>query len=155
MAKGLALTLRIWRQPGPDVPGRLVDYKLTEVSPHMSFLEMLDMLNQDLLQNGEEALEYDSDCREGICGSCGMVINGVAHGPIRATSVCQLHMRHFGDGDTIIVEPWRAKAFPIVKDLVVDRGAFDRGESFIAHLPKDRRAMILGGNAVKLFGFDK
>ena len=92
----------------------------------MSFLEMLDMLNQDLLQKGEEPLEYDSDCREGICGSCGMVIDGVAHGPVRATSVCQLHMRHFQDGDTIIVEPWRAKAFPIVKDLVVDRSAFDR-----------------------------
>ncbi len=126
MAKRLALTLRIWRQPGPDAPGKLVDYKVTEISPNMSFLEMLDMLNQDLLQKGEEPLEYDSDCREGICGSCGMVINGVAHGPVRATSVCQLHMRHFQDGDTIIVEPWRAKAFPIVKDLVVDRSAFDR-----------------------------
>ena len=126
MAKGLALTLRIWRQPGPDAPGKLVDYKVTEMSPNMSFLEMLDMLNQDLLQKGEEPLEYDSDCREGICGSCGMVIDGVAHGPVRATSVCQLHMRHFQDGDTIIVEPWRAKAFPIVKDLVVDRSAFDR-----------------------------
>ena len=126
MAKGLALTLRIWRQPGPDAPGKLVDYKVTEISPNMSFLEMLDMLNQDLLQKGEEPLEYDSDCREGICGSCGMVIDGVAHGPVRATSVCQLHMRHFHDGDTIIVEPWRAKAFPIVKDLVVDRSAFDR-----------------------------
>ncbi len=126
MAKGLALTLRIWRQPGPDAPGKLVDYKVTEISPNMSFLEMLDMLNQDLLQKGEEPLEYDSDCREGICGSCGMVIDGVAHGPVRATSVCQLHMRHFQDGDTIIVEPWRAKAFPIVKDLVVDRSAFDR-----------------------------
>ena len=126
MAKGLALTLRIWRQPAPDAPGKLVDYKVTEISPNMSFLEMLDMLNQDLLQKGEEPLEYDSDCREGICGSCGMVIDGVAHGPVRATSVCQLHMRHFQDGDTIIVEPWRAKAFPIVKDLVVDRSAFDR-----------------------------
>ncbi len=126
MGKGLALTLRIWRQPGPDAPGKLVDYKVTGISPNMSFLEMLDMLNQDLTIKGEVPLEYDSDCREGICGSCGMVINGVAHGPVRATSACQLHMRHFHDGDTIVVEPWRAKAFPVVKDLVVDRSAFDR-----------------------------
>ncbi|AVT32880.1 MULTISPECIES: succinate dehydrogenase/fumarate reductase iron-sulfur subunit [unclassified Plantactinospora] len=120
------LTLRIWRQSGPDDPGRMVSYQVPDVSPDMSFLEMLDVLNDRLTLDGEEPIAFDHDCREGICGACGMVINGVAHGPERATTACQLHMRHFRDGQTIDIEPWRAKAFPVIKDLVVDRSAFDR-----------------------------
>jgi succinate dehydrogenase / fumarate reductase, iron-sulfur subunit len=121
----MRLTVRIWRQSGPQADGRLVSYAVDEVSPDMSFLEMLDVLNQDLIADGEEPVAFDHDCREGICGSCGVVINGQAHGPERTTS-CQLHMRSFRDGDTIDVEPWRAKGFPVVKDLVVDRSALDR-----------------------------
>jgi succinate dehydrogenase / fumarate reductase iron-sulfur subunit len=120
------LTLRIWRQPGPDDRGRMVTYRVTDVSPDMSFLEMLDVLNERLTLDGEEPVAFDHDCREGLCGMCGLMINGVAHGPERATTTCQLHMRQFKDGDTIDVEPWRARAFPVVKDLVVDRSAFDR-----------------------------
>jgi succinate dehydrogenase / fumarate reductase iron-sulfur subunit len=120
------LTLRIWRQRGPHTKGRMVSYPVTDVSPDMSFLEVLDVLNERLTADGEEPVAFDHDCREGICGACGMVLNGVAHGPQRATTTCQLHMRQFRDGDTIDVEPWRARAFPVVKDLVVDRGAFDR-----------------------------
>jgi succinate dehydrogenase / fumarate reductase iron-sulfur subunit len=120
------LTLKVWRQKNFSSPGRLVDYKIDDVSPDSSFLEMLDLLNEQLITRGEEPVAFDHDCREGICGMCGMVINGVAHGPRSAVTTCQLHMRHFNDGDTIIVEPWRAKAFPIVKDLIVDRGALDR-----------------------------
>jgi succinate dehydrogenase / fumarate reductase iron-sulfur subunit len=120
------LTLRIWRQNGPEDRGRMVSYRVTDVSPDMSFLEMLDVLNERLTLDGEQPVAFDHDCREGICGACGMVINGVPHGPQRATTTCQLHMRHFADGDTIDIEPWRARAFPVVKDLVVDRGAFDR-----------------------------
>ncbi|MEH1128978.1 succinate dehydrogenase/fumarate reductase iron-sulfur subunit [Micromonospora sp. CPCC 206061] len=120
------LTLRIWRQPGPEDRGRMVTYRVTDVSPNMSFLEMLDVLNERLTLDGEEPVAFDHDCREGICGMCGLMINGVAHGPERATTTCQLHMRQFKDGDTIDVEPWRARAFPVVKDLVVDRSAFDR-----------------------------
>lgn len=119
------ITLRVWRQKGRDDEGRMVTYKLTDVSPDMSFLEMLDVLNEKLTLEGEEPVAFDHDCREGICGACGVVIDGEAHGPERTTT-CQLHMRSFNDGDTITVEPWRASAFPIVKDLVVDRGAFDR-----------------------------
>ncbi len=126
MSEKLNLHLKIWRQAGPGAEGRLVDYPLEGVSSDMSFLEMLDVLNEKLILEGQEPVEFDSDCREGICGTCGLVINGVAHGPMRATTACQLHMRHFADGDTIVVEPWRAKAFPVVKDLVVDRDAFDR-----------------------------
>jgi succinate dehydrogenase / fumarate reductase iron-sulfur subunit len=120
------LKLRIWRQPGPSTAGRLVDYVADGVSPDMSFLEMLDVVNEGLIKKGEDAIAFDSDCREGICGMCSLVVNGIAHGPDRGTTVCQLHMRRFKDGDTITVEPWRAKAFPVVKDLVVDRSAFDR-----------------------------
>ncbi|MEU0488135.1 succinate dehydrogenase/fumarate reductase iron-sulfur subunit [Nocardiopsis changdeensis] len=119
------ITLRVWRQKGRDDQGRLVTYKLTDVSPDMSFLEMLDVLNEKLTLENEEPVAFDHDCREGICGACGVVIDGEAHGP-EVTTTCQLHMRSFKDGDTITVEPWRAKAFPVVKDLVVDRGAFDR-----------------------------
>jgi len=120
------LKLRIWRQPNRAAEGKLVEYHVRDVSPDMSFLEMLDVLNERLTQKGEDPVAFDSDCREGICGTCGAVVNGVAHGPLPATTLCQLHMRHFKDGDAITIEPWRAKAFPVVKDLVVDRSAFDR-----------------------------
>jgi len=119
------ITLRVWRQKGRDDEGRMVTYKLTDVSPDMSFLEMLDVLNEKLTLEDEDPVAFDHDCREGICGACGVVIDGEAHGP-EVTTTCQLHMRSFKDGDTITVEPWRAKAFPVVKDLVVDRSAFDR-----------------------------
>jgi succinate dehydrogenase / fumarate reductase iron-sulfur subunit len=122
----MTLQLRIWRQPGPTAAGRLVDYAATDVSPDMSFLEMLDGVNEGLIRKGEDAIAFDSDCREGICGMCSLVVNGIPHGPDRGTTVCQLHMRRFKDRDTITIEPWRAAAFPVVKDLVVDRSAFDR-----------------------------
>ena len=122
----MRLKLRIWRQAGPTAAGRLEDYMADDVSPDMSFLEMLDVVNEDLVRKGQDAIAFDSDCREGICGMCSLVVNGVPHGPDRGTTVCQLHMRRFKDGDTITVEPWRARAFPVVKDLVVDRSAFDR-----------------------------
>jgi succinate dehydrogenase / fumarate reductase iron-sulfur subunit len=122
----MKLNLRIWRQAGPDVAGQLVKYAADYISPDMSFLEMLDVVNEGLIKKGEDAIAFDSDCREGICGMCSLVVNGIAHGPDRGTTVCQLHMRRFKDGDTITIEPWRAKAFPVVKDLVVDRSAFDR-----------------------------
>jgi succinate dehydrogenase / fumarate reductase iron-sulfur subunit len=120
------LNLKIWRQGDPGATGRLEDYTADDVSPDMSFLEMLDVVNEGLVRQGKDAIAFDSDCREGICGMCSLVVNGVAHGPDRGTTVCQLHMRRFKDGETITIEPWRAKAFPVVKDLVVDRGAFDR-----------------------------
>ena len=122
----MRITLRVWRQAGPDTPGRLVEYKAESVSPDMSFLEMLDVVNEGLIAKGQDPIAFDSDCREGICGTCGFLIDGLAHGPVRATTVCQLHMRSFRDGDTLTLEPWRARAFPVIKDLVVDRGAFDR-----------------------------
>ena len=122
----MRLNLRIWRQAGPAATGRLEDYTADDVSPDMSFLEMLDVVNEGLIRQGKDAVAFDSDCREGICGMCSLVVNGVAHGPDRGTTVCQLHMRRFKDGETITIEPWRAKAFPIVKDLVVDRSALDR-----------------------------
>ncbi|GLW07448.1 succinate dehydrogenase [Microtetraspora sp. NBRC 13810] len=122
----MKLTLEVWRQNGPADRGRMVTYQVEDVSPDMSFLEMLDVLNERLILNGEEPIAFDHDCREGICGMCGMVINGVAHGEQRATTTCQLHMRHFEDGETVTIEPWRAAPFPVVKDLVVDRSAFDR-----------------------------
>jgi succinate dehydrogenase / fumarate reductase, iron-sulfur subunit len=122
----MTIKLLIWRQPDAASPGRLVPYVAENVSPDMSFLEMLDVVNERLIRLGEDPISFDSDCREGICGTCGLVVNGVAHGPERASTVCQLHMRHFEDGDTVVVEPWRAGAFPIHKDLLVDRSAFDR-----------------------------
>jgi succinate dehydrogenase / fumarate reductase iron-sulfur subunit len=122
----MKLTLRVWRQGGPRDKGRMVEYKLDDISPDASFLEMLDVLNEKLIATGEEPVAFDHDCREGICGMCSLVINGTPHGPERATTTCQLHMRKFRDGEVIDVEPWRAKAFPVVKDLVVDRSAFDR-----------------------------
>jgi len=118
--------LKIWRQTGPTAKGRLVDYTAENVAPDMSFLEMLDSVNETLIARGEDPIAFDSDCREGICGACGVVINGIAHGPQRATTTCQLHLRAFADGDELWIEPWRARAFPVIKDLVVDRGAFDR-----------------------------
>ena len=120
------IALKVWRQAGPDTPGALVEYEATDVSPEMSFLEMLDVVNERLIEKDEVPIAFDHDCREGICGSCGVMINGVAHGPMKGTATCQLHMRSFTDGDTIVIEPWRAQAFPVIKDLVVDRGAFDR-----------------------------
>ena len=119
------LTLKIWRQDGPDTAGELVTYPVTNISEDMSFLEMLDVLNEELIAKGEEPIAFDSDCREGICGTCSLMINGEAHGP-EVTTTCQLHMRSFRDGETITIEPWRASAFPMVRDLVVDRSAFDR-----------------------------
>src|SRR5437867_4474508 len=122
----MRLNLKIWRQAGPTVRGRLVDYVAEDISPDMSFLEMLDVVNEGLVRAGQDAIAFDSDCREGICGTCGLVVNGIPHGADRGTTVCQLHMRRFKDGDTIVVEPWRAPAFPVIKDLVVDRSALDR-----------------------------
>jgi succinate dehydrogenase / fumarate reductase iron-sulfur subunit len=122
----MKLSLKIWRQKDANDKGRLEDYILDDVSPDMSFLEMLDVLNQKLIDNKEEPIAFDHDCREGICGTCSLFINGRAHGPDRAITACQLHMRSFKDGDTIHIEPWRAKAFPVIKDLIVDRTAFDR-----------------------------
>jgi len=124
--ESMTLNLRVWRQARASEDGQLVEYTARNVSPDMSFLELLDVLNDELIKAGGDPVAFDSDCREGICGSCGMVISGVAHGPKSATTACQLFMRHFKDGDTVTVEPWRAKAFPVIKDLVVDRSAFDR-----------------------------
>jgi len=120
------LTLKVWRQKDARSQGRLVAYPASNVLADMSFLEMLDVVNEELIAKGEDPIAFDSDCREGICGTCSMMINGLAHGGLRGTTVCQLHMRHFKDGDTIIIEPWRARAFPVLKDLVTDRSAFDR-----------------------------
>lgn len=120
------LTLRVWRQKDRNSPGQLVTYAAPAISPDMSFLEMLDVVNERLIEQGEEPIAFDHDCREGICGQCGVVVNGAAHGPRRATSTCQLHMRSFRDGDTITIEPWQAASFPVIKDLMVDRSAFDR-----------------------------
>jgi succinate dehydrogenase / fumarate reductase iron-sulfur subunit len=120
------LTLKVWRQKNNKTKGALVDYKLSDISPDMSFLEMFDVLNEQLVNKSEEPIVFDHDCREGICGSCSMFINGRPHGPKGLVTTCQLHMRSFKDGDTIVVEPWRAKAFPVIKDLTVDRTAFDR-----------------------------
>jgi succinate dehydrogenase iron-sulfur subunit len=126
MSDTLNLTLQIWRQPDAATRGEFHTYQLHGISTHMSFLEMLDVLNEQLIAQGEEPVAFDHDCREGICGACGMVINGQAHGPELETTTCQLHMRRFEDGDTIVIEPWRAAAFPVVRDLVVNRQAFDR-----------------------------
>jgi len=120
------LELHVWRQPSPNASGAFVTYAAVDISPDMSFLEMLDVVNEGLVANGKEPIAFDHDCREGICGSCGMIINGVAHGPMKATATCQLHMRHFNDGAVVWIEPWRARAFPVVKDLVVNRAALDR-----------------------------
>jgi len=125
-AKGLNLTLKVWRQKNDKDKGRMETYQVTDISTDSSFLEMMDILNEQLINEGKGPVAFDHDCREGICGSCSMYINGEAHGPGREITTCQLHMREFKDGETIYIEPWRAKAFPVIKDLVVDRGAFDR-----------------------------
>jgi succinate dehydrogenase / fumarate reductase iron-sulfur subunit len=122
----MKLTLKIWRQPNAKASGKMVDYPLDGIEPDMSFLEMLDVLNDQLIEKGDEPVAFDHDCREGICGMCSLFINGEAHGPDRGVTTCQLHMRMFKDGDTIFIEPFRAKAFPVIKDLVVDRSSFDR-----------------------------
>jgi succinate dehydrogenase / fumarate reductase iron-sulfur subunit len=151
----MRINLRVWRQAGPDKPGRLVDYSTTDASPDMSFLEMLDVVNEGLIIKGEDPIAFDSDCREGICGTCGFLIDGVPHGPVRGSTVCQLHMRSFRDGDTIILEPWRAKAFPLIKDLVVDRSAFDRiiqaggYTSINVGGPQDANSILIGKDTVE------
>jgi succinate dehydrogenase / fumarate reductase iron-sulfur subunit len=120
------LTLHVWRQAGPTSKGKLERYEARDISPDMSFLEMLDVVNEGLVESGQAPIAFDHDCREGICGSCGMMIDGVAHGPMKGTATCQLHMRSFTDGASIYIEPWRSRAFPVIKDLVVNRGALDR-----------------------------
>jgi succinate dehydrogenase / fumarate reductase iron-sulfur subunit len=122
----MRIILHIWRQRNAADQGRMVRYELPNVNQEMSFLEMLDVLNEDLFARNEDPVAFDHDCREGICGTCGCMVNGMAHGPLPGTTLCQLHMRHFKDGDELYLEPWRAKAFPVIKDLIVDRGAFDR-----------------------------
>jgi succinate dehydrogenase / fumarate reductase, iron-sulfur subunit len=122
----MRILLKVWRQASANAPGELVDYVAENISPDMSFLEMLDVVNEGLIAEGKDPIAFDSDCREGICGTCGFLINGVPHGPDAGTTVCQLHMRRFKDSDRVVLEPWRAKAFPLIKDLVVDRSAFDR-----------------------------
>lgn len=124
--KSMNLTLKVWRQSGPKSEGQFIDYEAKDVSPDASFLEMLDSVNEQIISGGGDPIAFDHDCREGICGSCGFMVDGEAHGPLRSTTVCQLHMRHFKDGEKIVLEPWRAQAFPIIKDLMVDRTAFDR-----------------------------
>lgn len=146
----MKINLKIWRQKGPTTPGKIEEYPLDNVSPEMSFLEMLDVLNEELISKGEEPVAFDHDCREGICGSCGLMINGMAHGPSAKTTTCQLHMRSFSDGDTIFIEPWRAKAFPVIKDLMVDRTAFDdviQAGGFISvntGAARDANEMVIG-----------
>ena len=125
-SKKLNVTIRVWRQDGADEPGRMMSYKVKDISPDMSFLEMLDLLNEDLIKKGDKPLTVESDCREGICGACGLVVNGDVHGPDDHSTVCQLHMRRFKNGDVITVEPWRIKSFPVIKDLAVDRTALER-----------------------------
>jgi succinate dehydrogenase / fumarate reductase iron-sulfur subunit len=125
-AKKIDLTLKVWRQQGPDTPGNLQTYTLKDISTDMSFLEMIDVLNEQLTIKGEDPVAFDHDCREGICGMCGAVVNGQPHGPEKETTLCQLHMRHFNTGDTIVIEPFRSRAFPILKDLIVDRSTFDQ-----------------------------
>jgi succinate dehydrogenase / fumarate reductase iron-sulfur subunit len=146
----LDLRLHVWRQPSAGAPGAMVTYAAKGISPHMSFLEMLDVVNEGLTAEGKDPIAFDHDCREGICGSCGLMINGSAHGPMKLTTACQLHMRSFKDGDEITIEPWRAKAFPVVKDLIVDRSSFDRiiqAGGFISAptgSPQDANALPIG-----------
>lgn len=142
------LTLKIWRQKNANEKGKIVEYKVDSISPDMSFLEMMDVLNTDLIENGNDPVAFDHDCREGICGSCSMYINGEAHGPARAVTTCQLHMREFKDGETIYIEPWRAKAFPVVKDLVVDRSAFDRVIQAGGYVSVNTSGNTLDANAI-------
>ena len=144
------LTLKIWRQKNASEKGKIVEYKATNISPDMSFLEMMDVVNTNIIKRGEEPVAFDHDCREGICGSCSMYINGEAHGPGRAVTTCQLHMREFNDGETIYIEPWRAKAFPIVKDLIVDRSAFDRVMQAGGYVSVNTSGNTIDANAVPI-----
>ena len=144
------LTLKIWRQKGPQDKGRMVEYKVSEISEHMSFLEMMDVLNEGLIEKGEEPIAFDHDCREGICGTCSLQINGEPHGPDRAITTCQLHMRTFKDGDTIYIEPWRAKAFPVIKDLIVDRSAFDRIQQAGGYISVNTSGNTQDANAIPI-----
>ena len=144
------LTLKIWRQKGPQDKGQIVEYKVTDISEHMSFLEMMDVLNEQLINAGDEPVAFDHDCREGICGMCSMYINGEAHGPDRGVTTCQLHMRMFNDGDTIYIEPWRAKAFPVIKDLVVDRTAFERIQQAGGYISVNTSGNTQDANAIPI-----
>ena len=144
------LTLKIWRQKNASDKGKIVDYPMSDVSPDMSFLEMLDVLNQDLIEKGEEPVAFDHDCREGICGSCSLQINGEPHGPDRLVTTCQLHMRKFNDGDTIVIEPFRAKAFPVIKDLMVDRSSFDRIQQAGGFISVNTSGNTIDANAIPI-----
>ncbi|WP_456377281.1 succinate dehydrogenase/fumarate reductase iron-sulfur subunit [Lutibacter sp.] len=144
------LTLKIWRQKGPQEKGQMVEYKVTDISEHMSFLEMMDVLNEDLVAKNEEPIAFDHDCREGICGMCSLHINGEAHGPDRGITTCQLHMRMFKDGDTIYIEPFRAKAFPVIKDLVVDRMAFERIQQAGGYISVNTSGNTQDANAIPI-----
>ena len=144
------LTLKIWRQKGANDKGKMVDYKVTDISEHMSFLEMMDVLNEQLINAGEEPVAFDHDCREGICGMCSMYINGEAHGPDRGVTTCQLHMRMFKDGDTITIEPWRAAAFPVIKDLVVDRTSFERIQQAGGYISVNTSGNTQDANAIPI-----
>ena len=142
------LTLKIWRQKNANDKGKMVDYKVSDISPDMSFLEMLDVLNEQLINSGDEPVAFDHDCREGICGMCSLYINGEAHGPDRGVTTCQLHMRMFKDGDTIFIEPFRAKAFPVVKDLIVDRSSFDRVQHAGGFISVNTSVNTIDANAI-------
>ena len=144
------LTLKVWRQKNSQEKGRMVDYKVTNISDHMSFLEMLDVLNEQLIEKGEEPVAFDHDCREGICGMCSLFINGEAHGPDRGVTTCQLHMRMFKDGDTITIEPWRATAFPVIKDLMVDRTAFERIQQAGGYISVNTSGNTQDANAIPI-----
>jgi len=144
------LTLKIWRQKNASDKGKMVDYPISNVSPDMSFLEMLDVLNNELIEKGDEPVAFDHDCREGICGSCSLYINGEAHGPDRLITTCQLHMRTFKDGETIVIEPWRARAFPVIKDLVVDRTAFDRIQHAGGFISVNTSGNTIDANAIPI-----
>lgn len=142
------LTLKVWRQKSTSEQGKLQEYNVTDISEDMSFLEMMDVLNYKLIENGEDPVAFDHDCREGICGMCSMFINGEAHGPNRGVTTCQLHMRSFKDGDTIYIEPWRSAAFPVIKDLMVDRSAFDRVQQAGGFISVNTSGRTLDANAI-------
>lgn len=144
------LKLKIWRQKDANAKGKMVAYPVEDVSPDMSFLEMLDVLNEELITKGEEPIEFDHDCREGICGACSLQINGEPHGPDRGITTCQLHMRRFNDGDTIYIEPFRAKAFPVIKDLIVDRSAFDRIQQAGGYISVNTSGNTIDANAIPI-----
>ena len=148
------LTLKIWRQKDAKSKGQMVEYKVSNISDHMSFLEMLDILNEQLIERGEEPVAFDHDCREGICGMCSLFINGEAHGPDRGVTTCQLHMRMFKDGDTITIEPWRATAFPVIKDLMVDRTAFERIQQAGGYISVNTSGNTQDANAIPIPKYD-